>query len=391
MSGRYIDENVKRRLYAESMGYCMNPNCRCNLFAGTGDIIEKAHIDPYCKTADNSFENLVLLCPNCHTNFDKNNAFTPQEILSWKKTRQEELKNFFENNASKYDAIWVNVCSLANIDYLKMAKKYGIKRRIIHSHNSQNMDSRLRGILHKYNKKRIAYYVTDFWSCSKEASEWFYDSSIIKKSIIISNAIDVEKYCFDDVKRKKLRRDLKWEENYIIGNIGRLHFQKNQMFILDIFEKLIKKEPKVRLILIGDGEDRTKLEKEIDKKKLNKYVHMAGIQKDICGWLSTFDLFLFPSKFEGLSMAAMEAQANGVPMLASDSVIPKEVKINPSFIFWNLENSAESWAEEILNIKENINRVSQKEIVDNFTMRGYEIHTEAKKLEKLLLNGVVNK
>ena len=69
----------------------------------------------------------------------------------------------------------------------------------------------------------------------------------------------------------------------------------------------------------------------------------------------------------------------GVPMLASDSVIPKEVKINPSFIFWNLENSAESWAEEILNIKENINRVSQKEIVDNFTMRGYEIHTEAKK------------
>ena len=148
--------------------------------------------------------------------------------------------------------------SLANIDYLKMAKKYGIKRRIIHSHNSQNMDSRLRGILHKYNKKRIAYYVTDFWSCSKEASEWFYDSSIIKKSIIISNAIDVEKYCFDDVKRKKLRRDLKWEENYIIGNIGRLHFQKNQMFILDIFEKLIKKEPK--------SNQKYKNKKETDQK-----------------------------------------------------------------------------------------------------------------------------
>ena len=118
----------------------------------------------------------------------------PARSKNYKKYKKE-LKNFFENNASKYDAIWVNVCSLANIDYLKMAKKYGIKRRIIHSHNSQNMDSRLRGILHKYNKKRIAYYVTDFWSCSKEASEWFYDSSIIKKSIIISNAIDVEKYC----------------------------------------------------------------------------------------------------------------------------------------------------------------------------------------------------
>ena len=230
---------------------------------------------------------------------------------------------------------------------------------------------------------RFGFIAAYAYNNIEQKSEWLAASK---------SCIDfIEKYCFDDVKRKKLRRDLKWEENYIIGNIGRLHFQKNQMFILDIFEKLIKKEPKVRLILIGDGEDRTKLEKEIDKKKLNKYVYMAGIQKDICGWLSTFDLFLFPSKFEGLSMAAMEAQANGVPMLASDSVIPKEVKINPSFIFWNLENSAESWAEEILNIKENINRVSQKEIVDNFTMRGYEIHTEAKKLEKLLLNGVVNK
>lgn len=208
----------------------------------------------------------------------------PARSKNYKKYKKE-LKNFFENNASKYDAIWVNVCSLANIDYLKMAKKYGIKRRIIHSHNSQNMDSRLRGILHKYNKKRIAYYVTDFWSCSKEASEWFYDSSIIKKSIIISNAIDVEKYCFDDVKRKKLRRDLKWEENYIIGNIGRLHFQKNQMFILDIFEKLIKKEPKVRLILIGDGEDKTKLESLIEgrenKTRLGKIkAHCTGVYGD---------------------------------------------------------------------------------------------------------------
>lgn len=66
----------------------------------------------------------------------------PARSKNYKKYKKE-LKNFFENNASKYDAIWVNVCSLANIDYLKMAKKYGIKRRIIHSHNSQNMDSRL--------------------------------------------------------------------------------------------------------------------------------------------------------------------------------------------------------------------------------------------------------
>ena len=99
MSSRYIDETVNRRLYAESMGRCMNPKCRQELFFENGDIIERAHIVPYCDTANNSFENLVLLCPNCHTNFDKNHAFTPEEVLDWKRIRSEELQRFF---GSKY-------------------------------------------------------------------------------------------------------------------------------------------------------------------------------------------------------------------------------------------------------------------------------------------------
>lgn len=99
--GREIDENIKRRLYAESMGRCMNPKCQKELFSRNGDIIEKAHIDPYCKTADNSFDNLVVLCPNCHTDFDKNSAFSPDEVLSWKRIRQQELETFF---GVKYDS-----------------------------------------------------------------------------------------------------------------------------------------------------------------------------------------------------------------------------------------------------------------------------------------------
>ena len=106
MSSRYINENIKRKLYAESMGYCMNPNCRCELFKDVGgEITEKAHIDPYCKTADNSFENLVLLCPNCHTNFDKNNAFTQEEVLGWKKKRQDELRKFFEKKFATFEEL----------------------------------------------------------------------------------------------------------------------------------------------------------------------------------------------------------------------------------------------------------------------------------------------
>ena len=105
MSRKPIEENVKRRLFAESMGRCMNPNCRKELFESCGDIIEKAHIDPYSDTEDNSFENLVLLCPNCHTNFDKNHAFSPDEVRKWKKIRQHELDTFFQkslNHLSNY-------------------------------------------------------------------------------------------------------------------------------------------------------------------------------------------------------------------------------------------------------------------------------------------------
>lgn len=101
MSRKEISENVKRRLYAECMGRCMNPNCQALLFVENGDNIEKAHIDPYSNSADNSIENLVVLCPTCHNNFDKNHLYTPEEVLNWKKIRQEEVEAFF---TVKYDS-----------------------------------------------------------------------------------------------------------------------------------------------------------------------------------------------------------------------------------------------------------------------------------------------
>jgi hypothetical protein len=89
-----IETNIQRRLYAESMGRCMNPKCETELFLN-GDIAEKAHIIPYCETADNSFDNLILLCPNCHTDFDKNLAFDAEEVKNWKIKRQEQLSQIF--------------------------------------------------------------------------------------------------------------------------------------------------------------------------------------------------------------------------------------------------------------------------------------------------------
>ncbi|MBP3513291.1 MAG: HNH endonuclease [Elusimicrobiaceae bacterium] len=100
---RNIDEIIKRRLYAESMGRCMNPNCQKELFSDKGDIIEKAHIRPYCETADNSFENLIILCPTCHRDFDKNFAFKADEVKQWKQIREEELNSLFNTKYTTFN------------------------------------------------------------------------------------------------------------------------------------------------------------------------------------------------------------------------------------------------------------------------------------------------
>ena len=298
----------------------------------------------------------------------------------------KELKSFFKNHASEYSAIWVNVCSLANIDYLKFAKKYGISKRIIHSHNSENMDSKLRGKLHAYNKKRLWKYATDFWACSKEAANWFYDQETLKKVVIINNAIDINRVSFNKNKRQQYREKINVKDQFVIGNVGRLHFQKNQSFLIDIFKEYLKIDPTAICILIGDGEDRNKLHHKVKQYGIEDRVLFLGVQSDIQGWLSAMDLFLFPSLFEGLPVAPLEAQGNGVPVLASKGVMSEASQINNNVQFFDLGCSAKKWAQKIFEIKRNTGRIAPDQIKDNFTSSGYDIGVEAKKLEHFFIN-----
>ncbi len=299
---------------------------------------------------------------------------------------KKELNAVFKEHAGEWNAVWVNVCSLANIDYLKTAKKYGIKRRIIHSHNSENMDSALRGRLHEMNKKKIDLYATDFWACSKEAAKWFYKEELLDKAVIIKNAIDVERVRFDEEKREKIRKELGADNRFVIGNIGRLHFQKNQMFALDVFKEYLNVNPNAMMVFVGEGEDRKKLEERCTELEIADKVRLVGIKSDIGAWLSAFDVFFFPSVFEGLSIALLEAQANGVPVLASKNVIPKEVRLNENFVFADLKNDkAGEWAALLETARIKLKRVEFETVYENFKENGYEITAEAKKLEEMLL------
>ena len=298
----------------------------------------------------------------------------------------KELNEFFEKNASNYDAIWVNLNSLANIDYLKLAKKYGIKRRIIHSHNSRNMDGYLRGLLHEKNKKQIARYATDFWACSVEAGKWFYPEKIRKYEKIINNAIDLNSIRFDEEQRKILRKKFNLEGKLVIGNVGRLHFQKNQTFLLEIAKELKNIIPNIKVVLVGDGEDKEKLKKKSQELGIEEDVLFTGVQKNIASWLSAFDIFVFPSLFEGLGLALIEAEATGLTTIASKSVIPKEVAINSNFTFFPLNTSSKEWTEKIIKISKSQSRLTEKEVLDNFKSAGFNIAKESKKLEKIFYN-----
>lgn len=291
-----------------------------------------------------------------------------------------DLKCFFENNANKYSTIWVNVCSLANIDYLKYAKKYGIKYRIIHSHNSQNMDSKMRMLLHRLNKIIIEKYATDFWTCSDDAGKWFYNKNIINsnKYLFVNNAIDIYKYRFNQKVRDEYKKEMKLNNKFVIGHIGRFHFQKNQLFLLDVFYKIHQKDNDSVLLLIGQGNDENKIKDKIQKLNLEDCVLILGVRDDVNNIMQAMDVFLFPSLFEGLSLVLVEAQAAGLPIVVSNTCVTDKIKIIPPITSLSLNDSLDLWCDNVLNFKDK-KRVDYINLLKN---SDFNIETEAKKIQK---------
>ncbi len=297
------------------------------------------------------------------------------------------MKDFFDKHAKEYDTIWENVSSLANIDYLKYAKKYGIKRRIIHCHNSQNMDSFLRGLLHRFNKPFISKYATDFWSCSNEASSWFYSKKIIDsdKYLLVHNAIDTDKFRFNKTVRDEYKKQLGLENKLVIGNIGRFHFQKNHPFIIKVFNEIYKQNKDSELLLIGTGPDEDAIKQTVKELDLENCVRFLGARDDVPNLMQVMDVFLFPSVFEGLPVVLVEAQTAGLKIYTSKGKITDEVILDKENVkFISLEDGEIEWSKQIL--EENVNPGNRLERYKLVQDAGYDIKIEAKKLEEIFSN-----
>ena len=143
--------------------------------------------------------------------------------------------------------------------------------------------------------------------------------------------------------------------------------------------------PEARLVLIGQGEDEAMLKEKTKELGLQNKIYFAGVQYDIGGWLSAFDLFVFPSVFEGLPLVALEAQANGIVILSSEEAVPKEGRINTNFTSFRLSEGTNAWAQKIIELKEQKQRINSEVIKERFSSVGYDIETEVKRLEELFL------
>lgn len=301
---------------------------------------------------------------------------------------KKDLESIFEN--TKYDIVWVNLCSLANIDYLKMAKKYGVKDIIVHSHNAGNMHGKLKEYFHSKNKKNINKYANYFWSCSKLASEWFYEKEIINSSKfkVINNAIDTEKFEYNEEIRNKYRKELKIENDLVLINVGRFNIQKNHSFLIEVFNEVVKEIENAKLLLVGIGELQEEIKNKVSSLGIEKNVIFLNSRDDVDSLIQAADIFLMPSLFEGLPVSAVEAQASGIECILSDK-ITDEIKLTNLIHFIDIDksDSVNKWKNEIMKVKDLgfENRSSKKLEIEK---AGFEIKVEAKKLEEFFLNEI---
>jgi len=288
-------------------------------------------------------------------------------------------KEFFKKNSSRYKVVHLHEVYLNSI-ILPLAKKYGIKHLISHAHATKFSDIKLRAIRNKILCLPIKRQANMYFACSKAAALKLYGNKYVNsgKVKVINNAIDVEKFKFNNEVRKEIRASLNIDDKFVIGHVGRFNKQKNHTFIIDIFTEVKKRKADSVLMLIGDGPLLEYIVKKVSLLGLEDSVLFLGRKSNVQDFLNAMDLFLLPSLFEGLPIAGVEAQASGLPIIMSTDITEEIGIANYSYV--KLSEPAEFWAKKILDFKCNYERSkSYMEVMK----AGFDICKEAIKLEEI--------
>lgn len=279
----------------------------------------------------------------------------------------------------KPDIVHSNINALS-VFSLYAAYKAKVPIRIAHSHSTSNpyeLDKTLIKILLKPTSR---VYSTDFAACSEHAAKWLFGNKCTSRGEvkIIRNAIDVKKFMFNENIRLQKREQLKIDNNtFVIGQVGRLCYQKNQLFTLEVFKKIHELRSNSLLIFVGHGDLLGKLRSTVQKLGLEDSVLFLGNRDDVAELYQSFDTLIFPSKYEGLGMAAIEGQTSGLHIFASVNVPSEAQIIERGITFLPLRNP-DRWASQIVGSSSVIERSNNSAAVSD---AGYDINVSARELE----------
>lgn len=243
----------------------------------------------------------------------------------------------------EYDILHVNISGLNALEALRTAKKAGVGSRIYHAHNPKETSSVkaiIRSALYETLSVRLA---NGYAACSLHAGDSLFGR---KPYTVLKNAVNVSEFQYDEEARRTLRRELQMENKFVTGVVGRFVEQKNPYFIIDIFEEIKKLKPDSILIWAGDGNLRDSIIRYTTGKKLGESVKFLGTRHDVNKLYSAMDIFLLPSRFEGLGLVFVEAQISGLPCFGSDRV-PEDVVITENMHRVSLKKDAREWAKEM--------------------------------------------
>ena len=315
---------------------------------------------------------IFYLGDNCSSN----------SVVRFFQKRKREVDFFREN---RYDVVHIHGSDVFRIFEVFIAKKTQAGKVIIHSHNTHITDKGIKGfvklLIHYLCRPIMVRYADEYCACSTEAAKWLYGNRLVEKGSvsIIKNGIDASDYYFNEGIREEYRKRMGWSTEKIIGSVGRFSVQKNPLFIVDVFKGIHEVIPDTKLVMFGEGELKHQVEERIAGHGLQDSVILFGVTNEINNWLQTLDLFLFPSLFEGLPVSGIEAQASGVPILASDTISP-ELKISECLTWYSLNMDEKEWASKAVSILNTKSHLYTKSEIES---AGYDIHSTAKILKEL--------
>jgi glycosyltransferase involved in cell wall biosynthesis len=277
------------------------------------------------------------------------------------------------------DIIHFNLSDSIDLLYVALAKRHGVKARIVHSHNS-SVNAQWKRIAHTVCKELVQHTPNYFLACSDAAAKWLFPKDVYKTQnyVTIKNAIDLQKYLFDERTRQRIRNQYKWTDKIVVANVGRFNTQKNHEFLMKIFAKVVERGYDTILVLVGTGELKDKLVNLARCLKITDRVIFWGVSDHVPSLLQGFDIMVMPSLFEGLPFVSIEAQAASLPLLISDNVT-REVNLTRYVKFLSLEDGPSAWAAAILD-QRNIQRHRD---TTELEVAGYDLQSMIRSLDSI--------